>query len=72
MTSTKILFTSQELTEFQKLYSEFLGEDLNDDEVIQEALDFVSMLYALSKGEALDVRYNNTALITSSTNSLKL
>lgn len=71
MTSTQILFTSQELTEFQKLYSEFLGEDLNDDEVVQEASDFVAMLYALSKGEALDVRYNNIALVTSSNNLSK-
>ena len=65
-----MLFTNAELQEFKNLWLQVTGEVLCDDELQSNASAFVSMLYALTTGEALDVRYNNTALVTSINNPL--
>ena len=71
MTSPKILFTSQELTEFQALYLDCFGEELDLDTSSEVASAFVSLLYAMTNGEALEVWSNNTTLVTNSNNPSK-
>ena len=70
MTSTQILFTSQELAEFQDLYLDCFGENIDLDESSELALAFVSMLYALTTGKDLEVWYKNTTLVTSNNKPL--
>jgi hypothetical protein len=70
MTSTQILFTSQELKEFQALYLEAFGESIDLEESSELASAFVSMLYALTTGEALEVWNKNSTLVTSNSNPI--
>lgn len=69
MTSTEILFTSQELAEFQALYLDCFGEEIDLEATPELASACVSMLYALTTGEDLEVRYKNIALVNSKNNS---
>ncbi|MDH3324982.1 MAG: hypothetical protein OEL89_05055 [Candidatus Peregrinibacteria bacterium] len=68
--TSKIHFTKKELTEFKEIWLRNFGEELSEAEVFELASDLVETLYALTKGEALKVRYNNTALVTTKNNPL--
>ena len=66
-----MLFTNSELQEFKNLWLQVTGEVLSDDELQSNASAFVSLLYALTTGEELEVRYNNIALVNTPHNPLK-
>ena len=57
-------FTQLELAEFKRIWRDSFDEELNDVEAGEMAVELVETLYALTNGEAFEVRYNNTALVT--------
>lgn len=71
MTTSPVVFTDQEIAEFKQLYAVEFGENLNDEEAKQVASAFVATLIAWSQGEDLLVRYNNIALVNSTSNPHK-